>query len=502
MANLAQETSRDTRNSHMSTIFSSLSPLDSQPVWRGPATATDEIAAVMARAAEASRSWRRRPLAKRSEIIRRYGRYLQQNRTEIQRLITREVGKLPWDAAAEVTASIAKIETSLRALETRRSGQGEPAPPRDPASPPPSPRRQIRYRPLGVMLVLGPFNFPLHLPGGQIIPALLAGNPVVFKPSEQATAIGLWMVDAWRHCGLPAEVLQPILGGPDVAMAAIDAPQTAGVCLTGSRAAGHAIHRRLAGRPQVLLALELGGNNPIVVTETAPPQAVASVVSYSAFVSAGQRCTCARRVIFVESSSAEAQLAALLDRTRNLRVGLPETSPAAQIGPLISAAAVDRLQATYRELIALGCQPLVPWQRSPASACVVHPAVLAADSLTESSRRRLGELEWFGPLLVTQREPDLAAAIGAAANTPYGLAAALLGGTAAMFDEFVDGVGAGVVNWNGPTTGAAGDLPFGGLGDSGNHRPAGFFAIDFCNDPVASLLRAEPGTDDLWSVAE
>jgi len=479
----------------MSAVFSSLSPIDHEPVWQGPATTSDEITVVMERAAAVRQSWRREPLQNRIEIARRYRKCLDQNRRELERLITREVGKLPWDAAAEVSASIAKVDLSVRALQERR---GE-TPPADQQSAAGTPQRHVRYRPLGIILVLGPFNFPLHLPGGQIIPALLAGNTVVFKPSEQATAIGLWMVEAWRRSGLPDDVLQPIVGGPDVATAAIDSPQTAGVFLTGSRAAGQSIHRRLAGRTDVLLALELGGNNPIVVTESVPPEAVASIVTFSAFVTAGQRCTCARRVIFVESAATERQVAALLDRTRGLRVGLPGDQPAAHIGPLISADAADRLHHTYQASCDLGCQPMIPWQRSPRAPGLVHPTVLDADPLAESEIRQLGEMEWFGPLLVVQRRSDFAAALESAAETPYGLAASLLGGTQTMFEEFVDNAGAGVVNWNGPTTGAAGDLPFGGLGDSGNHRPAGFFAIDSCNDPIASLQRTQPPSDDLWS---
>ncbi len=482
----------------MSTNFSSISPMDKNVVWEGPETPISSVDAIMDQSASAAKQWRETPLEQRIEVARRYQTKLQQDRSEIEELIVREVGKLPWEAAGEVNASIAKIDLTIQAQQQRRCEL-----PGDSAVAGDSPiRRRIVYRPLGVTLVLGPFNFPLHLPGGQIIPALLAGNTVVFKPSEQATAVGLWMLDAWRSAGLPKDVLLPILGGPAVATRAIDSDQTAAVLLTGSRSAGRAIHRQLAGRPDVLLALELGGNNPIVINADVADETVAAIVSGSAFLTAGQRCTCARRAIFVESTETAAQIDCLIEKTRNLRVGMPGDSPPPHIGPMISDHAAESLKTTYENLLRLGCRPLIPMTADARSANLVRPTIVDASELNAEALTQLGQLEWFGPLLVMQTVPGFETALESAANTPYGLAAALLGGDQQMFDRFVAKVGAGVVNWNGTTTGAAGTLPFGGLGDSGNHRPAGFFAIDFCNDPVAILERSSSPTDDPWSAVK
>ena len=475
----------------MSTKISSISPIDDSLVWSGEATDSQQIDLVIQRAADVSADWRRVPVDDRIAIVRRYGEFLSEHRDEIGSLITREVGKLGWDARGEVAASIAKVELSIEALSQRRNTQTIAAG---------GVSRVTRFQPLGVALVLGPFNFPLHLPGGQIIPALLSGNTVVFKPSEQATAVGQWIVKAWQHAGLPDGVLQLLVGGVDTAVAAIDHPQVAAVFLTGSRAAGKAIHQQLAGRPDVLLALELGGNNPIVVTDVAA-EVAASIVSFSAFISSGQRCTCARRAIFTDNAQSTACIEALVDRTKRIRVGYPGDDPVPEVGPLISAAAADGVRQTYQQLIELGCQPLVEWQTQLSRNNLVRPAMVDASSLSESSLHQLGDMEWFGPLLVVQRAANLDAAIDLAGRTSYGLAASLLGGTREMFESFVASVGAGVVNWNRPTTGAAGALPFGGLGDSGNHRPAGFYAIDFCNDPVASLESERVSTDDPWQAA-
>ncbi|MFK8112670.1 MAG: aldehyde dehydrogenase family protein [Rubripirellula sp.] len=470
----------------------STSPIDGATVWEGQSALPDQVRAAVKRSSEAGLHWRTTSVESRVEIVRSYAKYLEDHRDEIATLISREVGKLAWDAAGEVRASIAKVELSIQAFQQRRSEQTI-----DPAA---GAVRRIRYQPLGVALVLGPFNFPLHLPGGQIIPALLAGNTVIFKPSDQATAVGMWIAEAWRAAGLPEGVMEAIVGGVPTAVAAIDCPEVAGVFLTGSRAAGRAIHRQLAGRPNVLLALELGGNNPIVIEESVRPDDAAATVSFSAFISAGQRCTCSRRAIFI-GKRADEKVEALVKMTRELHVGLPSDDPSPQVGPVISDHAAAGLRATYDSLLELGCRPLVPWKVGEQPN-LVHPAIVDGSSLDQAGLEALADMEWFGPLLVVHRVDGTGAAIRLASETNYGLAASLLGGDEELFLKFVDQVGAGVVNWNGPTTGAAGALPFGGLGDSGNHRPAGFFAVDFCSDPIASLERTELNTTDPWDITK
>lgn len=473
--------------------FTSVSPIDGSTVWQGRESTPAEVAAAMSAAATEQSLWRAVDFENRCEVARRFAAILEEKRHEIGALITREAGKLAWEADAEVDAAIAKVDLSINAARERRSETVV-----DSASI----RRVIRYRPLGVALVLGPFNFPLHLPGGQIIPALLAGNAVVFKPSEQAAAVGDWMKDAWHQAGLPPRLLQVLHGGIEPAGNALDASPLGAVFLTGSRAAGRAIHQRLAGRFQVLLALELGGNNPVLVAGDAPVEETAAVVTFSAFVSAGQRCTCARRLLVVESARTDSLIDALVTRTKSLRLGLPGDSPSPHIGPLISAAAADGLQSTCQRLLDMGCESLVPMRRSERQKNLIHPAVIDASPLDPTQLQILGDMEWFGPMLVIRRCRDMETATDEAAATPYGLAAAMFGGSESDFVHFRDRVGAGVVNWNRPTTGAAGSMPFGGLGESGNHRPAGYFATDFCSDPIASLQAEGVSAEDPWQAAE
>jgi len=333
------------------------------------------------------------------------------------------------------------------------------------------------------MAVLGPFNFPAHLPNGHIVPALIAGNSVVFKPSEMTPGTGALLNALWLSAGLPDGVLQVVQGGREIG-GAIVRSDVDGVLFTGSHAAGCAIHRALAGRPAVMLALEMGGNSPLVVGQIDDLDAAAYLVAMSAFITAGQRCTCARRLILCDGDDAEPLLQRVLDRTRSLRVGMPDDHPEPFLGPVISPAAAERVLQAQDKLIARGGLALLPAAKSDRNAALLTPGIV---DVTDVNGR--DDEEIFGPLLQVIRVSDLSAAIDEANRTRYGLAASLLSDDTDQFDRFRREIRAGVINHNQPTVGASGRLPFGGLGDSGNHRPSGFFAADYCSD-VAAILQA------------
>ena len=452
--------------------FESTNPADGSLLWQGNSASNEQVDQAIASAHRSFQPWADLPTEDRKSIVLSFAQYLEQHRDELAGLISREVGKPLWEAKTEVAASIAKASVSIAAIESRRSHRElEPS----------AFRVSEKFRPLGVMLVLGPFNFPAHLPGGQIIPALLAGNSVVFKPSELTPAVGQWLVKAWEASGLPAGTVNLVHGGPDVATAAIDNDQTAGVLFTGSYRAGCAIHRRLAGRPEVLLALEMGGNNPLVVLDSKPTNAAISLTIQSAYISAGQRCTCARRLVVIDSEANREFVDRLLPAIKQIHCTLPDGNPAPFIGPLISQAAAYSVIDTQDGLIASGGKVLVRSERSSDSPAIVTPGLVDVTNVDVS------DTECFGPLLQLHWAKDFEDAITVANNTRFGLAAGLVGGDQADFDHFRSSVRAGVINWNRQTTGASGQLAFGGLDSSGNHRPAGYHAADFCSDPVSSL---------------
>lgn len=459
------------------TSLTSYAPADGSVVWEGEHTPSADIDTAVERSRAVALRWARTPFEDRAEVVRRFAETVQARSEELAALIATEVGKALWDARTEVAAVVGKATLSERAavertgLTTSQTQSGEMI---------------VRHRPVGVMAVLGPFNFPAHLPNGHITPALLAGNTVVFKPSEQAPAVGAWMVERWRESGIPDDVIQIIHGAADTARRLVDHPDVDGVLFTGGVPAGRAIHAALAGRPEVLLALELGGNNPVIAwdLESEPVRQVAArIAARSAFITAGQRCTCARRLIVPTGADGDAVIDHLMTIAAGLRIGHPLADPQPFHGPVISPAAADAVIDAAARLVEAGAAPLV----SPRIDSDLGPAFVRPGLLDVTPVGRLADEEVFGPLLQVQRADDIDHAVELANATQFGLAAALLSPSTERWESVGPRLEAGIVNWNLPTVGASGAAPFGGIGLSGNHRPAGYHAADYCADAVASL---------------
>ena len=459
----------------MPNLLKSFNPATGDGVWRGPVADAAECAAAVARARAAAPGWARRPLEERVAIARAYAAELDARREDLARLIAAETGKLVWEARTEVTAMIGKVDISIRA-QAERAGTSDTAQPFG--------RAVLRHHPHGVMAVLGPYNFPGHLPNGHIVPALLAGNAVIFKPSELTPGVGAAMIDAWHAAGVQADVLQILQGGRDTGAALLE-QDIDGLLFTGSASAGRHFRRAFVDRPGVILALELGGNNPLVVWDDATdPAVLANLVVHSAFVTTGQRCSCARRLIVPEGSAGDALVAALVDLAARLPIGAGDDE--AFMGPLVSDHAARASRAALQALIAAGSRVLIDRSDNDnRTEAFFGPVVLDATGVT------VPDAEIFAPVLQIVRVADFSAAIAAANASAFGLSAGLLATDAGLWDRFVTEIRAGVVNWNRPTTGAASAAPFGGLGESGNHRPSAYYAADYCAYPVASFESTE-----------
>jgi succinylglutamic semialdehyde dehydrogenase len=384
-----------------------------------------------------------------------------------------ETGKPRWEARQEVETMIGKVANSLEAYKERSaeavSDQGAFTAVR-------------RHRPHGVVAVLGPFNLPGHLPHSHIVPALLAGNTVVYKPSEFTPAVGEMTTDLWAQAGLPKGVLNLVQGGRNTGVSLSSHPDLDGLYFTGSYGAGLALHKLFADKPGKILALEMGGNNPLVIWDCADAEAAAHLTVQSAYITSGQRCVCARRLILPEGPEGDRYLASLQALIPRLRVGAPTETPEPFLGPVISAPAADRLLASQATLLAAGAKALVPVERLPKGPAFLSPGLLDVTSVSN-----LPDEEYFGPLLQVLRVKDFDRAIAEANKTRYGLAAGLVSDKRELWEKFSRRIRAGVVNWNRQTTGASGKLPFGGVGDSGNHRPSAYTAADYVAYPVASL---------------
>jgi succinylglutamic semialdehyde dehydrogenase len=450
--------------------LTSLSPADGRVVWTGPEATADDVADAIAAARCAQPGWEATSLAERRRVMETFADLVQRRAEELADVISAETGKPRWEAATEVGSVIGKVRLAVDAHAERTPDVSV------------SDTASLRHRPLGVIGVLGPFNFPAHLPNGQIIPALLAGNSVVYKPSEQTPAVAAVHIDLLTEAGVPAGVLNMIAGARDAGAALVDG-SVDGIAFTGSVATGRALHRALADRPEVLLALEMGGNNPLVVADIADIESAVNVIIRSAFITAGQRCTCARRLYVPRGAAGDDLLTALVETTRRLRIGAPDDDPEPFAGPVISPAAAANVRRHVDAMASAGATALTgPGEAIPGTG-FVRPTILDCD------RIEIPDEEVFGPVLAVQRYDRLDDAFAAAADTAYGLAAGLIGSDPDDFARFQMIVRAGLVNWNAPTTGASGRLPFGGVGASGNHRPAGWMAADFCAFPVATVAQ-------------
>jgi succinylglutamic semialdehyde dehydrogenase len=454
-------------------VFHSVNAEFDEPAFETRHATTDEVDAAFSAAREAAREWRDLLFEERAERARRFADEIKRRTEEFAAAISRETGKPLWEARTEVASIIAKVAISINAHQQRtgeiRSMAGEAT-------------AVLRHRPHGVVGVLGPFNFPGHLPNGHIVPALLAGNCVVFKPSEFAPGVGALMAECWGRSGLPPGVLNLVQGGRETAEAMVNHPGLAGLYFTGSASTGISLHRKFAGRPEVILALEMGGNNPLVICDVADFDAAAVLTILSAYQTAGQRCTCARRLIVVENEDMPALLTRLTERIRAIEVGYPGGVEDVFCGPVIHNRAADRIIGFQDALIRAGATALVPMVRPNPSKPLLRPGLL---DVTRVERREDEEI--FGPLLQLVRVPDFDAAIAEANATRFGLAAGLISDRRDLWEKFMRRVRAGVVNWNRPLTGASSAAPFGGVGLSGNHRPSAFYAADYCAYPVASL---------------
>ena len=432
-----------------------------------------QIDSAVATARRAFEDWPASSVDDRVGIVNAFAEQLRVRKAELIETISAEIGKPRWESATEVDSMINKVALSIRAMRERR---------REDVSATGGVAAATRYKPHGVLAVLGPFNFPGHLPNGHIVPAVLAGNTVVFKPSEFAPKTANLTMACWRAAGLPEGVIAVVHGGREVGEALVRHDDVDGVLFTGSFAAGRAISRALADQPGKITALEMGGNNPLVVHRVGDLGAAAYATVQSAYLSAGQRCSCARRLIMVDGPEAIAFLNELLRMMGRIRVGLYTDEPEPFMGPIINAAAAEKLLAAQAELISRGAHPLVELRPLRGVANLLTPALI---DVTDVRERRDEEL--FGPILQVIRVKDFDAAIEEANKTQFGLAAGLLSDERALWETFFRRIRAGVVNWNRPLTGASSALPFGGAKNSGNHRPSAFFAADYCSYPIASL---------------
>ena len=445
--------------------FASTDPATGDRVWDGAAASPSDVDAAFNAARKAARGWANTAIETRINIAQKFKAIIADRKDEIGALISRETGKLLWDATGEAGVLAPKVDISVRAYEERTGAKSFDTD---------FGRAQLRHHPHGVMAVLGPYNFPAHLPNGQIIPALIAGNTIVFKPSEQTPATGQALMQAYIDAGFPPGVVNLVQGARAAGEAVLANPQLDGVLFTGSAKTGAMIHKQFGGRPEVVLALEMGGNNPLIAWDVKDAETAARIIIPSAFITTGQRCTCARRLIVPAGKAGDVIIDALADMTDRITLGSFDDN--AFMGPLISADIANYVAQSAAAL------PGKIIHAGGADGAFIRPHIV------DVTGHNVADEEIFGPVLQVTRAPSFEVAIDIANGTKFGLAAGLISDDAALWDIFARDIHAGVVNFNRPTTGASGALPFGGPGASGNHNPGAYYAADFCAWPMASQI--------------
>lgn len=455
--------------------FESINPASGDVVWQGHATSERQVGLAVAAARESFQSWQLTSVETRADILKKYTEQITDKKEALALAISTDMGKPMWEARTEAGAMAAKIDHSIRAYQERtgdKEGDGF----------------KLTHRPHGVMAVFGPFNFPGHLPNGHIVPSLLAGNTVVFKPSELTPQIASIMLDCFKRAGLPDGVLNIVQGGRETGGALL-AAEIDGLLFTGSAATGTAFHKYFAGRPEIMLALEMGGNNPLIIREPVDVMAAADIAFMSGFITTGQRCSCTRRLILPKGSFGDEVIEALMAKMSRITIGSGDED--VFIGPLVSARAAEQAVDFQDNLVKAGGKIITPLERFGKTGAFVSPGLI------DVTNTNVPDEELFGPLLQVIRTDSLEESFARANDTRFGLAGGLVCDDLDVWVKAQQHMRAGILNWNKPTTGAASSLPFGGPGVSGNHRPSAYYAADYCAWPVASQLSPKAAPLDM-----
>jgi len=459
----------------MSDRLLSVAPATGEIIWEGE---PGDVPA-LARVAERDwAGWAALPVTYRIEAMRRFANGVRAAEDRLADLIARETGKPLWDARQEVATVMDRVDRAAGA-HAERTGQRR-------LEGALGARSALRHKPHGVVAVITPHVMPAAIPAGHIVAALVAGNSVLFKPSEKTPATGALLTSLFHEAGVPETALACVQGGAQAGKALLAHEAVRGLLFTGSSQTGLAIARAHGGRPEMLLALEMGGNSPIIAWDTPDIAASAALVVQSAFAFGGQHCLCARRLIVRDTlrDMMVEEIRTLVDR---LVIDAPHADPAPYMGPMIDMEAADGLTESFLYLMSNGGRPIRHMQRPRAGLPFVTPAIIDVTAMKERP-----DVELFGPLLQIVSVATFEEAIAEANNSRFGLAAALIGGSPEQYDRFWSNARAGIVNWNRPTHVVAPNGPAGGIGLSGNHRPAGAYTADACAYPVVSAEIEQP----------
>lgn len=449
-------------------MMQSYNPANGALVWEGMADSPGEIEHKIGKALKALPSWSAISVEERIEFLKSYESELKKNKETLALAISKETGKPLWESKTEVDAMIGKIPISIQSY-LERCGKKEDL------------NLFTEFRPHGVIAVFGPFNFPGHLPNGHIVPALLAGNVVLFKPSELTPSIGE-LIKSYLH--LPDGVFQVVQGGPEAGKALSNSLEVKGIFFTGSAAVGQILKEQNLKNPDRILALEMGGNNPLVISKIQDVKAAAYLTIQSAFITTGQRCSAARRLILTKDCPKDEFVKELVHQIERVKIGSYDDPVEPFMGPVIHLNAAKKLIRAQDDLESQGASIIYPMRQLREGLPFVTPALIDVTHISNPQ-----DVEYFGPFLQLYQANSFSDAIKIANHTAYGLSAGLFSESESEWKLFYSKIKAGIINWNAPLTGASSKAPFGGIGKSGNYRPSAYLAADYCSYPIASMQK-------------
>jgi acyl-CoA reductase-like NAD-dependent aldehyde dehydrogenase len=445
--------------------FDSLNPSTGEVIESFPRSGADEVGRAVATARAAWEDWRLVPAPERGNILFRFAELLKRDKPALSDLMTREMGKVKAEAGGDIQEAI-DMSYYMGGEGRRLFGQTTPSELRD--------KFMMSVRmPVGVVGAITPWNFPIAIPAWKLCPALVCGNTVVLKPAEDTPLLAQRFVELLYEAGLPEGVLQVVHGfGEEAGAALVRHPDVSVITFTGSRETGVLVTKAAADDLKHV-HLELGGKNAIIVMDDADLDLAVDGICWSAFGTAGQRCTAASRVIVHRGVYDELQTR-LVARAERMIIGAP-WEDATDIGPVINEAAVEKIHSYTRIGADEGAKLLTGGERVDGQGFYYRPTVFA----DVDPQMRIAQEEIFGPTTALIPVGSFEEAVSAANSVKYGLSSSIFTRDVNQAFKAMRDLQTGITYVNAGTTGAEVHLPFGGMKQTGNgHREAGQAALD------------------------
>ncbi len=474
-------------------IIKKSSPADTDTkLWECPITYS-HIDEVISSAKKGFEVWRKVSLDERINYLRRYQEQVLSKSEEIATAIALETGKPLWEAKGEASAIVAKvtvtIEDSLKRVENKELSNILP-----------NTTGRIFYKPIGPCFVIGPFNFPCHLANGQILSALLTGNSIIFKPSEKTCYSAQLLIDCFHEANFPKGVVNLIQGNGETARRILKERSIKGIFFTGSKDIGKRILEITHKDLSKLVALELGGKNTSIIHKDADLDFVLPELLKACFLTTGQRCT-STAIVAIHKDIMDQFIPKFHELAKRIIVDHPidhKTEPF--MGPLIDQSAVDKYLLYMGMAKREGIEEIMRGKQieKDKKGFYVTPSIHLASRFDNTSHFLKNEI--FGPNCTFIPYTQIEEAIDIANSTEFGLASAVFTKDHDVFNQCVRDIDAGILNFNRSTVGASSKLPFGGVKNSGNYRPAAVSTIDACVYPMSSLELNDIEVEDINSI--